>query len=319
VSEEARYYRVGLFVLAGIVLLVGAVLLLGGTDAFKKTLTFETYFTESVQGLEVGSAVRLRGVRIGAVRDIQLASDVYEAQAGRRMTDDDRIAVVVTINYTADSADAEALSHVRAQKRLNSLVEQGLRLRLTRQGITGIVYIEADFYDPQRYPLGTTAWDPHYLYIPSIPSALKEFSTAAERLLGRLEDVNVEGVLTNLGNLLDTLSASAGELDLGALQTAAIGMMEDFQNTSGQIRSAVEQAEQGVLSADVGETLRQFDVVLVDLQRILAGGRGDVVSSLDNVRAITENVRDLTDTLRSYPSLLLFGGEPPQSDVGERE
>ena len=113
-SEEARYYRVGLFVLTGIVLLVGAVLLLGGTDAFRKTLTFETYFTESVQGLEVGSAVRLRGVKIGTVRDIQLAGDAYEEQAGRRMTDDDRIAVVVTINYTADSADAQAACGLEA-------------------------------------------------------------------------------------------------------------------------------------------------------------------------------------------------------------
>lgn len=318
-SEEAKYYRVGLFVFTGIVVLVMAVMLFGGTDLFRQTLTFETYFTESVQGLEVGSAVKLRGVKIGTVKSIELASDVYDRQNGTELADDDRIAVIVHINYTAESANTEAINLVRAQKRLTRMIAEGLRLRLTTQGITGIVYIEADFYDPVRYPVTTTPWTPDNIYIPSIPSVLKEFSTAAERLMSRLEEVDVEGVLENLNGFLDTLNSSAGELDLGHLQEAAVSMIEDFELTSAEIRDAVEQAQAGVLSSDVGETLQQFEAVLIDLQRMLAGGRGDVISSLDNVRAITENVRDLTDTLRAYPSLMLFGGEPKHSDLGERK
>jgi hypothetical protein len=37
VSEEAKYYRVGLFVFTGIVVLVMAVMLFGGTDLFRQT------------------------------------------------------------------------------------------------------------------------------------------------------------------------------------------------------------------------------------------------------------------------------------------
>ena len=314
-SQEARYYRVGLFVFVGIAVLVSGILLFGGTDIFRQTLTFETFFSESVQGLEVGSPVKLRGVKIGTVKDISLAGDVYEgALRGDNVVSADSN-VVVTMSYTADREGAEALTYVRAQKRLEHLIARGLRLRLTTQGITGTVYIEADFYDPKRYPVSSPPWPPQNLYIPSIPSTFKEFSTAAERIMGRLEDVDVEGAVTNFNELLDTLNTSADELDLGAVQDAAIGMMDDFRKTADAMRGAIEQAEQGVLSADVGQTLDQFDAVLVDLQRLLVGGRGDVASSLDNVRAITENVRDLTDTLRSYPSLLLFGGAPEPSSM----
>jgi paraquat-inducible protein B len=269
--------------------------------------------------LEVGSAVKLRGVKIGTVKSIDLAADVYGDQSGTVLSDDERVAVIVHINYTAEQGNSEAINLVRAQKRLTKMIAEGLRLRLTTQGITGIVYIEADFYDPARYSVDSIPWTPDHIYIPSIPSALKEFSTAAERLISRLEEVDVEGVLENLNGFLDTLNSSAGELDLGAVQEAALSMIEDFEMTSSEIRSAVEQAQAGVLSSDVGETLEQFDAVLIDLRRILAGGRGDVVSSLDNVRAITENVRDLTDTLRAYPSLMLFSGEPERSDLGERK
>ena len=63
-SAEARYFRVGLFVFVGLAAIAGTALVLGGRSFFAEKVTFETYFEESVQGLEVGSPVKLRGVGI---------------------------------------------------------------------------------------------------------------------------------------------------------------------------------------------------------------------------------------------------------------
>ena len=79
-SPEGRYYRVGIFVFAGLALIVGAVLFLGGQTLFDDPVVIETYFDESVQGLEVGSPVKLRGVRLGEVRWIGFADDAYADQ-----------------------------------------------------------------------------------------------------------------------------------------------------------------------------------------------------------------------------------------------
>ena len=43
----------------------------------------------------------------------------------------------------------------------------------------------------------------------------------------------------------------------------------------------------------------------------------EIGGTLDNVRVMSENLRDLSETLRSYPSLLLLG-EPPAPGKGEK-
>jgi paraquat-inducible protein B len=74
---------VGLFVLIGIVLIGAGTVILGGQDLFAEPVLMETVFNESVQGLEVGSAVKFRGVQLGSVSEIGFAQDYYPRRAPR--------------------------------------------------------------------------------------------------------------------------------------------------------------------------------------------------------------------------------------------
>jgi hypothetical protein len=47
------------------------------------------------------------------------------------------------------------------------------------------------------------------------------------------------------------------------------------------------------------------------VDRILGGGEMDLASTIANLRATTDNLRDLTEDAKRYPSNLLFG-EPPK-------
>ena len=73
-----RHVRLGLFVVVSLSALVAALLLLGGRKWFQPTFTFETYFDESVAGLELGAPVRFRGVPLGEVSEILTSAATYE-------------------------------------------------------------------------------------------------------------------------------------------------------------------------------------------------------------------------------------------------
>ena len=65
--NSTNYWKLGAFVLGGIALAFAVLVWLGAGDWNRKTRTIVTYFDESVQGLEVGAALKFRGVPVGTV------------------------------------------------------------------------------------------------------------------------------------------------------------------------------------------------------------------------------------------------------------
>ena len=50
--------------------------------------------------------------------------------------------------------------------------------------------------------------------------------------------------------------------------------------------------------------------LLARLDRILGGGEVDIATTLENLRQITDNLRDLTEDAKRYPANVLLGAPP---------
>src|SRR4051812_43519483 len=81
---------VGAFVIGAFVLIIVALLSFGGVSFFSKPERFMVMFDESIHGLDLGSPVKLRGVRIGRVVELNVR---YEAEKNRSV-----VAVVCELN-----------------------------------------------------------------------------------------------------------------------------------------------------------------------------------------------------------------------------
>ena len=69
-SQRANYFKLGLFVIGAVVAGILVLLIIGSGRLFERRLIVETYFKESVQGLDIGSKLKYRGVTIGVVTKI---------------------------------------------------------------------------------------------------------------------------------------------------------------------------------------------------------------------------------------------------------
>jgi hypothetical protein len=160
------------------------------------------------------------------------------------------------------------------------MIGRGLRLRLTSVGITGTSFIEADYLDPERFPPMETAWRPKNLYIPSAPSAIAAITSSAERIFARLENTEIEKLVKDIDMLVVNLNG------------------------------AVEQTDLAKLQGDLESMLGDARIMLAGINRLVASSAYDLEATLENSRVAAENLRDLTDTLKSYPSLLVLGDPP---------
>ena len=64
-SQRANYFKLGLFVIGSIVAGILVLVIIGSGRWFERKVVIETYFKESVQGLDIGSKLKYRGVTIG--------------------------------------------------------------------------------------------------------------------------------------------------------------------------------------------------------------------------------------------------------------
>jgi len=79
-TTATNHWKLGLFVLLAVGATLGTLFWLGARRFRRESFPAISYFDESVQGLDVGSPVKFRGVTVGTVADITIAPDHRHVQ-----------------------------------------------------------------------------------------------------------------------------------------------------------------------------------------------------------------------------------------------
>ena len=168
-DKETNYLRIGSFVVTGLMLFIVAILILGSGMLFKKVIYVETYFNESVQGLTEGSPLKYLGMEIGRVVEINALDNVYKIQKNMEY----RIhRHYIYVKMAISSKFFGRLSKSEIEERINREIASGLRVKLAPQGLTGNVYVELNFMEPDTHPVLPIYWQPENIYVPSTTSTL---------------------------------------------------------------------------------------------------------------------------------------------------
>ncbi|MFN0060103.1 MAG: MlaD family protein [Planctomycetota bacterium] len=336
-SSRANYFKLGLFVIAAVVLTVASIIVLGAGALFKTYIYMETYFDESVQGLSRGSAVKYRGVQVGHVKDINFCRSIYPESRGQPEYDRYVYVLMAIDPRIFDEEDISMLDQVIADR-----VNGGMRVRLAALGLTGAVYVEADYLGadaPSPMPCG---WEPKNYYLPSASSVIVRFSESLGKILDNLDKVDFPKIGANLAELLTTLDHAVASFDAGGLRTEAVQLITELRASATRVRDLLEQPSVAAISGDTAAAaagLRRFvDLlasnstekviselpgVVTQLRSILnrmnvlfANQHADIESIVTNLRVFSENLRALGEFVQKYPTQLLFGEPPPPATNG---
>jgi len=344
-SQQAHYFKIGLFVVAATALAVIGIIVLGAGKWLEKSAMVETYFFESVQGLEIGAPVRLRGVRVGRVESIRLAKEEYGLIFDPK-TDSFPFRGLVVVRMSVRPSIAANLKEEDEAVLMKQAVDGGFRFRLASQGITGVLYIESDFLDPERYPPIEIAWTPKTPYIPSAPSTITELGADLRSITRKLEQVDIDKIAKNV----DTMIVSVTRL-VNDVQGEQLGA--EAKQVMGELRGAVQEARRMLGSPDLNKTLNDSSVAMADIRRTAAdlshtakdvrqamtqlpeitgrlntslrridallASKGETIDDLlENLRSVTEELNYLTKAVEHYPSQVLFGEPPTHSRAMKR-
>ncbi len=273
-SMKPSYFKIGLFVILASLLILGAIVVFGSGLFTQEKIYFETYFDESVSGLSVGSPVELRGVRIGHVEKVAFVRDEYEEPGQSSAISKYESYVMVLCSVPRENLPE--LSYQKRVARLHQLVTSGLRVQLGSNLLTGQAYLQGTFVDPNRSPVLEIGWEPKHMYVPSAPSTITTLKDSVDKLLYKLQEVEIDklmAVVENILNSLDKAITSARIEDIGkeARELLAQARMKveklDTEKIGEVAQQALASVDHAVADANVPALSRELQSLIVEVRQ----------------------------------------------------
>lgn len=324
-EEGKRYHRLGLFVVLGLTILLAVLFLLGGRELFQPTYVFETYFDESVAGLDIGAPVRYRGVPLGVVSEIVTSAAAYETGVPLSKR---RNYIVVRAKISGSVVQEQQVAREAAE-----MVKLGLRAQTQLAGITGQQYLALDYLEPAKFPPLAFEWKPKYEYVPSAPSLTGQIVENAQAFLASLNKTNITGLSQNLNQLLVTLNERVSKVQIGQVLADADTLLANLNTTVTQVRRLVEKPELAgsvdnleaatanlrKLSerGEIKQTLQRMNELAERLNGMIGDNQYDARVIVQDLRVTADNLRALSASIKRYPAGALIGGPPEKVKLPE--
>ena len=307
-EAKVNYTVVGLFVLALGAAFVGVVFWLYSGGAYQRDYQkYLAYFDESVSGLNLNSAVRFRGVEVGHIVEIGLASD----HSGR-------VRVLMKI-VTATPIKEDTLA------------------TLKMQGLTGLSAVELAGGSATSKDLAKSPGE-DYPVIKTKFSLLKKLDVSVTNLIANMaqtsENINdltdvemrksIKRMIANIESLTQLLAAQKPALEQvlkNADRTfeASGKAAEEIGRLSKRLNQTASVVEG--MAGDIGAASRSMHLTLQEARQPLRDLSGQ---TLPEVHALTVELRELALTLKRVgsdleqnPEMLLFGRGASKPGPGE--
>jgi phospholipid/cholesterol/gamma-HCH transport system substrate-binding protein len=312
-ETESRYTLVGTLVLAVIALMTAAIVWLAGVADTIAYQTYTLYFKQqSLDGLAVGSAVKMRGIKVGVVDSYRFAKGGDEA-------------VSVTARITEGVP-----------------VHVGAEAYIKRNLVTGIATVEIDNGPSDSPLLVEVPKGERYPVIAEGSSDIDKVATAASRMAVNgaqvlekmnvlLSDENQRSISQTLANL-NELSAHlvANKESLDAAVQGIRDASDEFRFAGASISQAATRAEGSIVS--VGDNAnaalkeaalameklqRDASLISVQIQQLTETGTLELTNVSRDIRTSADTLTTAGQRL-SNPRAILFGPSPQQLGPGEK-
>lgn len=266
-SAKANPTLIGGFVVGAAVLAVAGLAFFGGGEFFAKKYTYVAYFEGSLKGLNIGSPVTFRGIRVGAVSNIVVRYD----------SSDHSIRIPVYFDFEQGRIEAVRERAADPHKSVSALIDDGLRAQLVTQSfVTGQIAVQLDFHPGTA--VKRVGADPHFPEFPTIPSTLEKMGEA-------FEDFDLHGLLTNIESAVAGINDLAQSPDLRDAIAALDETIKDFGKLARDVNAKVDP-----IAGSIDETAAAARRTLDQVTESVASIEGKVNPAIEDARKLIQSV-----------------------------
>jgi phospholipid/cholesterol/gamma-HCH transport system substrate-binding protein len=265
-ASQRTKFAVGLFVAGGMAFAVVVIIWLGMSRFLEKGQYYVTYFDESIQGLDVDSPVKYRGVFIGRVESIGVAPD-------------SKLIKVVLKIESGQTFDSNIVAQLKAV------------------GITGSRFVELDRKkedEPDQSP--HLSFPSEYPIIASKPSEISELISGISDVLNQIKSMDLQGISEKIKSTLTNINQTVSEANVKRISLKIESSLERIDHILDDQRldtilTSTEKAIQSFnnLVNDADRSLRRADNTVVRVDGIVTEKEKTIKTAIDDFRLARKN------------------------------
>lgn len=280
-ETQVNYVRVGLFVIGGFFAMIFFIFWLNKVGFADSTNTYSIYFKGSISGLKVGSTVEYRGVPIGRVSEIKIASNDVE-----------KILVRVKIQQSA-------------------VIKEDMVASLETQGLTGISYVQINGGTTNSKTLHEVA-KKNIPVIPSKSSLYEEVSATIPDMLKKMD-----GLISDLRSVFSEENKKAFSKAMKNIEE----MTTYFKPNNGkdkdtfilELTKAISDLDKTLI--EIQTMSKEFTIILKDnrsgLREFTTTGLNSFTRFMAEGRESLAAIRRVSESLERSPSRFFYN-DPKQ-------
>lgn len=298
VSNKTKL-AVGIFVISGLLILIVSLLWLSTTHLYKKGNLYAAYFDESIQGLEVGSSVKYRGINVGRIKSIEIAENSRY------------IEVVMEINK-------------------DFTLPENTVAKLTSVGITGFIYVELDLLEKNTEG-GILIPDfvANYEVIPTVKSDLDQIMQSLSDITREFKSVKVSEIADNINNLLNTIQEALGDIPIAQLSNRLDNVLKSLDARLNETKSLINNLDMTITEnrKNISKLFEEWGQVAKNLNEFADTGKVILESNKENIEKLPkeltslirqleytlENMVELINEIKDQPSIIF--SKPPERSL----
>jgi paraquat-inducible protein B len=322
---------IGAFVVGAVAVLVAGVIAFGGGQYFTPKGKGVLYFqASSMSGLDIGSPVTFRGVKIGSVTDIVIHYDVDEQK------------LLIPVYVEIELNRFEIVSGHQNSKNIRELIDRGLRAQLVVQSlVTGQASVDLAFHPDT--PAVFVGEEKRYVEVPTIPSDIDMLKANLTSVLQRvaklpLDEIGVRtldtinstnALMQNLNGEIDGLAINikgVGDQATATLRDAQARLqlkdgepMQNLNNTIIDAQKLVNKVDGGIdpILGYAGQLTTKTLATMDEMQLTLTTARSSIspdsdlyfqlTRTLKEIQTTASSIRALADYVQRHPDALLVG------------
>ncbi len=327
-SKQANPTVIGVFVLGAVcIALVGITVFTSG-KWFTEKSEFVIYFNESVNGLNVGALVKMQGVPIGKVTDIQVQLHPQTKQ------------ILTPVFVEIDHAKCQQLLPFKQSGNNKMLMEQlvknGLRMQLQYTSlVTGQLYVQS-LLRPES-PAILTGLNENYAELPAIASSSVQVQNSIADAMQDIQTIPFKELFSELLIVVKNIKQITGSEETKQVITDLATSMSELQEILNSVKPHAK-----AIALNAKETLQRsnqlmyklegaVDPLVLEIKQALANTNQTLLSmqksansadgllhedghlqqnlnrTLDEIQRSARSLRLLTDYLEQHPEAVLQG------------